>query len=78
MIALTEFEKCLNNTLRHMMGLFVMCCSGPGIGLDDSCGSFPAQHILIMALHYNTFILNILWGERMKPGGATERGFPKG
>ncbi|GAB0196742.1 hypothetical protein GRJ2_002139500 [Grus japonensis] len=43
-LSLTEFKKCLDNTLSHML-CFGWSCVEPGVGLDDPYGSLPIQDI---------------------------------
>lgn len=39
-------QELFENALRDMMWLLRMLCAGPGIGLDDPCGSLPSLDIL--------------------------------
>lgn len=43
---LPEFRKNLDNSIRHMMGFWGLSSVGPGVGLTDSCRTFPAEDIL--------------------------------
>lgn len=60
--SLTEVKKCLDNTLRHTLWFLRKFCEGPGIGLEDPCGSIPTQDNLWFYEHkilWTTFTTNL-------------------
>lgn len=56
---LKEFNKCLDNTLGHIVWLLRMSCEGLDVEFIDPCRSLPTKHLLwfsdsVKFLHYAT------------------------